>query len=215
MKTFWASNILIALTLLLLATPDLQARIRFNSTLSIQIDLEKLDLSKAAFFSYVTEVVRQKPFGLQTYGQVPFRVCDLKLKGRKLFDYETSKGRNIRFISNPSCDQIVIRRLLETNYHYELKNLSAYDNRNCIRAVEGIFSPLLEYYTIHYEDAIHYEEKTKPDCVLCDEKERKRMEKITVVQKTIIEDCRQEQEKVIEFLNDLDETIEKAFQSKK
>jgi len=209
MKTFWASNILIALTLLLLTTPDLQARIRFDNTLSIQIDLEKLNLSKAAFFSYVTEVVRQKPFGLQTYGLVRFRVCDLKLEGRKLFDYETSRGRNIRLISNPSCDQIVIRRLLETNYHYELKNLSAYDNRNCIRAVEGIFSPLLEYYTIHYE------EKTKPDCVLCDEKERKRMEKITSVQKTIIEDCHQEQEKVIEFLNDLDKTIEKAFQSKK
>jgi hypothetical protein len=209
MKTLWASNILTALTLvLLLTTPDLQARIRFNSTQSIQIDLEKLELDKAVFFTYVAQIVREKPFGLQAYGQVPFRVCDLKLKDRKLFDYETIKGRNNRFISNPSCDQIVIRRLLETNYRYQLKNLSPYDNRKCVRSVESIFRPLLEYYTIHYE------EKTKPTCILCDEKERVRMEKIAGIQDSIIKNCRPEQEKVIGFLNDLDETIEKAFQSK-
>lgn len=194
---------------LLLPAQNSEAKILFKTGRSINIDLEKLKLNKDAFFSYVTTSVHENPFGLQAYGQVPFRACNFELNGRKLFDYKTIEGRENRYISNPSCDQIVIRRLLENSYNYQKGNLSSYQNRMCLRSIEKIFSPLLEYYTIHYE------EKSKKGCPRCDEKEQERMDKIVSFQEKIIENCLQEQEKVIQFLNELDQTIEAAFKSKR
>lgn len=193
---------------LLLVTDALEARIRFETTRSIQIDLEKLDVSKENFFRYLTEVVHTNPFGLQAYGQVPFKVCNMKLNDRRLIDYQTPGGRKIRFISNPSCDQMIIQRLLHLNYDYNAEVLGSYGNRKCIRSIEAIFSPILEYYTIHHE------EKSRPNCERCDEKERDRLNKISDIQAKIADSCQSEQEKVINFLNDLDETVENAFQTK-
>ncbi len=197
------------LFLVLLASQSADARIRFETTRAIQIDLENLEINSQTFFTYITTVIHRNPFGLQAYGQVPFNVCDMKLKGRKLFDYQTTKGRKVRFMSNPSCDQIVLRRLLEASYEYNRGGLSPYENRKCIRNIESIFSPLIEYYTIQYE------EKSRPDCKRCDEKERERLGKIAGIQEKMAASCKGEQDKVIRFMNHLDETIEKAFQTKK
>lgn len=193
---------------MLLGGQNTEARIRFETTRSIQIDLENLKINNQTFLAFVTQVVHQNPFGLQAYGQVPFNVCEMKLEGRRIIDYQTTKGREVRFMSNPSCDQIVLRRLLETSYEYSRDSLSPYENRQCIRSIESIFSPLLEYYTIHFED------KSRPDCVRCDEKERSRLGKIAAIQEKIASGCKSEQDKVIRFLTDLDASIEKAFQTK-
>ena len=210
MKTLWKLSILITLFFsVLLITQGSQAKIRFKTTRTIELDLEKLNLGKDAFFSYVTKSVHGNPFGLQAYGQVPFHVCDFKLNGRKLFDYKSHQGRENRYMSNPSCDQIVVRRLLENSFNYKMDNLSSYKNRMCMRSIERIFSPLLEYYTILYE------EKSQTICIRCDEKEQERMDKIVSIQEKITENYLQEQEKVMQFLNELDGVIEAAFKSKK
>ena len=193
---------------LLLTAAAADARIRFESTRSIQIDLAKLEVDGKTFYAYLKKVIHQNPVGLQAYGQVPFNICDMELNGRKLFDYQTTTGRKVRFMSNPSCDQMVLLRLLETSYEYQPENLSPYENRQCIRSIEGIFSPMLEYYTILFE------EKRKPECKRCDEKERDRLSKISKMQTKMSNSCKGEQKKIIRFLNDLDETIENAFQSK-
>lgn len=208
-KTLTICLLLTVLIPVLLTPHNSEARIKFESTRSIQIDLEKLEISKQTFFSFVSRVIHQYPFGLQAYGQVPFKVCDIKIKGRRLIDYQTTTGRKVRFISNPSCDQLVISRLLEANYQYSPANLGSYENRKCIRSIETVFSPILEYYTILYE------EKKRDVCIRCDEKERERLEKIALIQQKIVDSCKGEQDKIINFLNDLDESIEKAYQTKK
>ncbi len=210
MKIHWKLSILVSLICsVLLIAQSSQARIRFDKPPAVELDLEKLNLQKNAFFSFVTTSVHENPFGLQAYGQIPFRVCDFKLKGRKLFNYKSPKGRENRYMSNPSCDQIIIRRLLETNYRYQKNNLPTYKNRMCIRSIERIFSPILEYYTIRFE------EKSRTNCSRCEDKEQERLDKIVTIQEKITENCGQEQESVMEFLNELDGVIETAFESKK
>jgi len=210
MKIHWKLSILVSLIcFVLLIAQGSQARIRFDKPPAVELDLEKLNLHKDAFFSFVTTSVHGNPFGLQAYGQIPFRVCDLKLKGRKLFNYKSPDGRENRYMSNPSCDQIVIRQLLENNYRYQKGNLSAYKHRMCMRSIERIFSPMLEYYTIRFE------EKTRTNCSRCEDKEQERLDKIVTIQEKIIGNCSQEQESVMEFLNELDGVIEAAFKSKK
>lgn len=199
---------LVLMILFSLTLPIADARIRFDQTVSIEIDLKNLDIRKQTFLDYVTRVVHEKPFGLQAYGQVPFKVCEMKHKGRQLLDYQTTEGRKVRFMSNPSCDQLVLQRLLKLDYNYQPDDHGFYQNRKCIRSIEEIFSPLLEYYTIRYE------EKTRPDCERCDAKERHRLSKISGIQEKIVKNCKAEQDNVIRFLTDLDATIENAFQSK-
>jgi len=203
----WISICLVCLPLVVAA--DVRALVRFEASRSMQIDLEKLEISREDFFGFVTTLVHQKPFGLQAYGQVPFSACEITVNGRPLVDYELPNGRKIRFISNPSCAQVVLKRVLDLNYGYRADNLDAYGNRKCIRAVESVFRPLLEYYTIHYE------EKSRPDCERCDEKESRRLERINQVRERIVDSCGPEQQRVIRFLSELDQAIEKAFQSKK
>ncbi|MFH2131067.1 MAG: hypothetical protein ABIK68_11905 [bacterium] len=210
MKNLWKLSLLIILfSSVLLNAQSTEARILFKAEKPVEINLEKLNLTKEMFFAFVTTSVHTNPFGLQAYGQVPFRVCDFKLDNRDLFDYKTVDGRLNRFLSNPSCDQIVLLRLLENSYQYRKDNLSPYENRSCILSMEKIFSPLLEYYTIHYE------EKSKAECIQCDRKEQTRMDRIAVIQDKIVQDCGKEQGKVVQFLKELDEVIENAFKTKK
>ena len=210
MKIHWKLSILVSLICsVLLIAQSSQAGILSKKNPAVKLDLEKLNLPKKAFFSFVTASVHQNPFGLQAYGQIPFRVCDYELNGRKLFDYKSSQGRENRYMSNPSCDQLVIRRLLEISYRYQKGNLSTYKNRMCVRSIEKIFSPLLEYYTIRFE------EKSRTNCSRCEDKEQERLDKIVIIQEKITEHCGQEQESVMEFLNELDGVIEAAFKSKK
>jgi len=186
-----------------------RAQINFNALQETKIDLEALEIDKPRFFAFVARVINEKPFGLGTYGQVPFRACDLEFNERKLIDYQTLKGISHQYLSNPSCDQTVIRQFLKQNYNYRPQTLSQYQDRKCILTLEKIFGPMLEYYTIRYE------EKTRPDCYLCDQKEKLRLDKIATLHRQIQKECQPDSEKVMQFLRELDETIVKTFKAKK
>ena len=55
MKTHWKLSIFIILLFsVLLITESSQARIRFDKARTVVLDLEKLNLGKDAFFSYIT-----------------------------------------------------------------------------------------------------------------------------------------------------------------
>jgi len=145
---------------------------------------------------------------LGAYGQVPIRICDMPYKGKKLIDYQTEKGIGNKFLSNPSCEQTVLRVFLKQNYGFNPDDLSDYQSRKCILTLEKIFSPMLEYYTIRYE------EKTKPNCRGCEFEEKRRLQKIISIQQKINDACLTEAKPILNFLNDLDEQIENTFQKK-
>lgn len=185
-----------------------EAKINFKAGTQNRIDFEKLAIDKEDFFSFFNQTIKTKPAGLQKYGRVPLKPCDLKIKNRRLIDYKTPKGKEYKYLTNPSCAQILIRKILEKSYNYQINNLSAYQSRKCIMNIENIFSPLLEYYTIRYE------EKPNANCQHCDNKEQRRLQKIISAQQKIMKACNSEQEKVLQFIQDLDEVVEKAFQAK-
>ena len=166
-------------------------------------------MDKEQFFTFITETIAGKPFGLGAYGRVSVKICDMLYKGRKLIDYKTEKGIDHRFLSNPSCSQTVLRKILEKSYGFNAGSPSVYQDRKCILNVEKIFSPMLEYYTIKYE------EKTKPDCRRCEDNEKWRLQKIIAAQKAISEACHDESKSILEFLSDLDAQIENAFRKKR
>mgnify|MGYP007123709386 CR=1 FL=1 len=129
-------------------------------------------------------------------------------KGKKLIDYKTLKGIDNRFLSNPSCSQTVLGKILIKSYGFSHDNVSSYQGRKCLLNIEKIFSPMLEYYTIRFE------EKTKPDCLSCEDNEQRRLQKIIAAQKKISEACKGEKTSILQFLGDLDEKIENAYRKK-
>ena len=184
------------------------AKINFNEFTQDRIDLEKLTVKKDQLFDFITQSINEKPLGLGAYGRVSIRICDMPHKGKKLIDYQTEKGIGNQFLSNPSCDQTILHRILQLNYGFKADNLSPYQSRQCILNVEKIFSPMLEYY------AIRYEEKLKPDCRRCEDNEKRRLQKIITIQQKIGETCQDETKPILNFLNDLDEKIENAYRKK-
>jgi hypothetical protein len=185
------------------------ARIDFKALKDTRIDLETLKIEKAQFLAFVTQTIEEKPFGLGAYGRVSLDLCNMEYDGIKLIDYQNPKGISHRFISNPSCDQTVIQRLLKLHYQYKPEALSSYQNRRCIMTLEKIFSPMLEYYTIRYE------EKTLENCQRCDQREKDRLNTIADLQRQLKQNCRQEADKVMDFLQELDEVINRSFSGKK
>lgn len=206
-KYFYLSVIGI-ISLAFLAIHPVAAKINFNEATQDRIDLEKLIVKKDQLFNFFALSINQKRFGLGAYGRVSVRICDMPYKGRKLIDYKTEKGIGHQFLSNPSCDQTVLRTFLQANYGFNASNLSPYQSRKCILTLEKIFSPMLEYYTIRYE------EKTKPDCPQCEDNEKRRLQSIINIQQKIGETCQEETKPILNFLNDLDEQIENTFQKK-
>jgi hypothetical protein len=193
---------------LLLFTTTVEARIDFKALQETRIDLETLKFEKAQFFGHVTQTIKEKAFGLGTYGRVPFHPCDMEYDGLRLNEYQNLRGVSLRFISNPSCNQTVIQLLLEQHYQYRPQALSSYQNRQCMLSLEKIFSPMLEYYTIRYE------ERTLENCDHCGRQEMDRLNKIAAQQRQITQHCRQEADKVMSLLQELDEVINQAFRQK-
>ena len=183
------------------------AKINFTEIKKQKINLNDLKINKEVLFRFLENSIKGRKKGLGTYGRVSLVLCNLPIAGRPLSDYKTEKGREIRFLSNPSCGQLILAKVLEDGYLYEQKALSGYDNRRCLLVVEKIFSPLLEYYTILYEER-------GTECEYCAQQERERLVKISSVQAEITDKCSQESGKVLKFLDDLDQVIEKAYQSK-
>ncbi len=203
-----AYAVIVSVVSLLFFTGVAIAKIDFKTIEQTRIDIEKITIEKKHFFSFITGIISKKRFGLGNYGRVSFSPCDIKINDRKLIEYRTLKGLENKYLSNPSCDQTVIRKVLEKNYNYRSNNLTRYQSRKCIMTIEKVFSPLLEYYTIQHE------EKRSKDCRSCDAEERGRLNKILNIQKKIADNCHEEREKVLNFLSDLDNTVDRAYRLK-
>ncbi len=184
------------------------AKINFSAAAKNKIDLEKLSINKEQFLSFVSGAINERSPGLGYYQTVSISPCQFKLNDQKLVDYKTLKGIEAKYLSNPSCNQIVIRKILENSYDYKKENLTSYQNRRCIITFEKMLSPLFEYYTIRYE------EKELLGCNTCNTKERNRLKKIEDIQKKLAQECHSEQQKVMRFFSDLDEMVEKTYQQK-
>ena len=195
----------ITLFLILIWTCPVGAVINFQASTLDKIELELLEISNKEFLKFVHETIMDKPAGLGKYGRVSFYPCDLEVKGLKLIDYKTSKGKEVRFLSNPSCHQTLLSRVLQISYDYQKSSRSSYENRKCILAVEKIISPLLEYYTLKIE--------LSPDtgCDSCEVKEKDRLNQVLATQKQIVKACQPESQKVMRFISDLDSQIEKSY----
>ncbi|MBU2514985.1 hypothetical protein KJ966_26995 [bacterium] len=185
-----------------------QAKINFQTVEQDKIDLETLKTDRDQFFEFVKSTILNRPSGLGNYGTVSFHACDMEIGNQKLIDYKTMEGKRIKFLSNPSCNQTVIRRVLENSYKYSKTELTSYQNRQCILSVEKIISPMLEYYTIKYE------EQKKPDCSACDYKEKERLDLILSTQRKIIQHCKVQADNVMKFISELDTQIETAYKNK-
>ena len=184
------------------------AKINFQATVQDKIDIESLDIDKNRFFNFVDATIQNREPGLGSYGRVPLHPCDIKFNDMKLVEYKTLEGKDVKFLSNPSCDQIVIRQILENSYDYKKSAISSYKNRQCILSVEKIISPLLEYYTLKYE------ERAKGTCNACEFKEKERLDTIMDTQEKILEHCQSQSEKVMAFIRELDAQIENSYRKK-
>lgn len=182
--------------------------INFSAIQKERIDLKKLEIEKQQFFDFVAEKVNSKRKGLGLYGRVSFIPCSIKVDGVELSSYKNLKGRDVKYLSNPSCGQLVLGKVLKKGYGYDSGKLSTYGNRQCLLTIEKIFSPILEYYTILYE------ERAKKSCSNCDFAEKKRLSKIGKIQSKIEDSCGSEYSKVDAFLAELGLVIEKAFKEK-
>jgi hypothetical protein len=183
-------------------------KIDFQAVNQDKIDLETFDIDKQQFFEFVKESILTRQPGLGKYGRVSFYPCDMKLGELKINEHKTPAGKEVRFLSNPSCDQIVIRKVLENSYRYDKNAVTAYKNRQCLLSLEKIISPMLEYYTIKYE------ESRKNDCSTCEFKEKERLDLIIATQKKIVENCQTENSKVMSFVTELDAQIESGYKAK-
>ncbi|MBU3917789.1 hypothetical protein KKA14_19870 [bacterium] len=191
-----------------LSAEYVHAKIDFKNTSQDTIDLEKLTIDKQVFLSFVASTINSRQAGLGLYGRISFNPCDFEIGSRKLIEYKNLKGIENRFLSNPSCSQSVIRKILENSYKYQKDNLSDYEDRKCVMELEEIFSPVLEYYSIQYEEIL------LKGCTDCVSKEQNRLEKIINIQRKIVSSCNPEHEKVMLFINDLIELIENTYKTK-
>ncbi len=199
--------LLITFCLLILSFP-LQAKIVFSGKSSDTIDIETLNINKKQFLEFLGNTITSRKPGLGKYGRVAFYPCDYKIDERRLIDYKTPAGKEIKFMTNPSCHQIVLRRVLENSYRYNVESLSSYGNRQCILSVEKIISPILEYYTIKFE------ENKDNNCSSCPSKEQTRLDRILATQKKIIERCSNQADNVMSFIEEIDALTEKTYRTK-
>jgi len=203
------ARILIFLLFLSFSTvTPLWAKINYSDSESKKIDLNEEKIDKQLFFQFVQDQIKARSPGLGAYGRVSFIPCDMDFEGKPLGSYENKEGREIRFLSNPSCDQMVVGTVLKQNFGYQAEKLGKYGNRKCLLSVEKVFSPLLEFYTIVYE------ERKKKSCPRCQKLEDNRVKRIRNYRSKASVDCGQEQKKVMHFLDELESTIESAYQEK-
>ncbi len=184
------------------------AIINFQPSFQDTIDIEAIEMDKKTFFDFVHQTILHKKPGLGKYGRVAFHPCDMKIGELKIIDYKSKEGKELRFFSNPSCNQIILRRVLENSYQYDKASVTSYHNRQCLLSVEKIISPLLEYYTLKYEV------QKMGDCNACEFKEKERLDLILATQKKVLQHCHSQAPKVIKFITELDSQIEASYKSK-
>ncbi|MDH5560943.1 MAG: hypothetical protein OEY59_08850 [Deltaproteobacteria bacterium] len=204
-KTFLT---LIFIGLFIFIAWPLSAKIDFETISNEKIDLDKLKIDKQQFFAFVKKnIVKKKP-GLGNFGRVSFIPCQFEFNHTQLAELKTIEGKQIKFLSNPSCDQIVLRKVLSESYAYNRSSINSYKEKKCIFTLEKAFSPILEYYTILYE------ERFIKDCPYCESAEKSRLKKIGEIQSQIRDYCGSEQSKILKFLGELDGLAESVFKEK-
>ncbi len=206
-KSFSSATRLVPFLILLLGSQSSLSKVNFTLIKKEVINLNKLEIHKEEVFSFLNATIKMKRTGLGAYGRVSFNLCQIPIDGQVLEEYKSPSGRELKFLSNPSCAQTVLQKILENDYSYESGTFSIYDNRRCLLTVEKIFSPLMEYYTILFEEKIK-------KCPGCTQQENNRLAKISSIQVELGEKCLGENGKVLHFLEDLDQTIESAYKEK-
>ena len=105
---------LIAAPFLLFAQADLKKTLTTN-----QIDLRTLKINKEQFFQLVENEIKASPLGVDSYGQANIQMCNLTTPQGHLHDLRNEEGREIKNLSNPSCDQIVLSKVLKESFQYK------------------------------------------------------------------------------------------------
>ena len=206
-KLLWKNLSLLFLIFFLFSGSNAFAKIDSNWSKKNQIDLEALKITKQQLFSHIEESILQEPSGLGNFGRISIKLCSLEIKGQRLSDLSTRAGRKIQYLSNPSCSLILIEKLLHDEYKLRTQAFSKYEKRKCFLTVEKIISPLLEFYSIQFEEK-------QTDCSICESLERSRLAKILDLREKIGKNCNQGKGKVIKLIDDLDQLIEKTYREK-
>lgn len=197
------STLFIFLSFLTIFPTYSTAQTEFEDLFSTTLDIQVLEIKKKPFFAFIHKTVQEKEKGLGTYGKLNIDFCKFTFKGRPLNAYQTSKGRDVRFLSNPSCHQMVLQKVLTLNYKYDPDNRSSYDNRKCIRYIEDLTAPLYEFYTLKFELT------PQGNCTFCESKERARVQKIIKIRRKIKETC--DSKSVFSFISDLEQAFTRAL----
>lgn len=171
------------------------------------VNLETLNISKKQLFTHIKDSILQSPKGLGNFGRISIKLCALKINGEPLIDLNTKEGKKIRFLSNPSCSLLLLEKLLKNEYRFNPYSFSEYEKRRCILTIEQIISPLLEFYSIQFEERLK-------ECSFCDSAAHNRLEKILKLRKKVIKTCKNASGKTTQLIDDLNQLIEQTYQEK-
>ncbi|OGG99916.1 MAG: hypothetical protein A2600_12935 [Candidatus Lambdaproteobacteria bacterium RIFOXYD1_FULL_56_27] len=182
-------------------------QINFSLAQEDQIDLAKLEISKADFLAFAQKEVEEKKPGLGTYGIVELDACRYKVNGRPLAELRTSEGKPILLLSTPSCAQLVIEKALNQGTDFAAQKMSDYERRRCVVTLSSLFRPMMEYYTIHHE-------LMAQSCPTCEAQEKRRLDTIGHYKGKLGQFCGPGTKAVEGFLLDLSRTLDQAFAQK-
>lgn len=182
-------------------------QINFSLAQEDQVDLNKLEISKADFLAFAQKEVAEKKPGLGTYGIVELDACRYPVKGRPLSELRTPEGKPIRLLSTPACDQVVIEKVLNQGTNFAAQKMSDYERRRCVVTLSSLFRPMMEYYTIHHE-------LMAQSCPTCEAQEKRRLDTITHYKGKLAQFCGPGTQAVEGFLQELSLTLDQAFAQK-
>lgn len=199
---------LLSISILLFLPWAASAQLDFDQLGDDKVDLEALQVTKQAFMEFVDQEVAQKEPGLGTYGIVKLEVCHFPVNGRRLSDLKTLQGKSVPLISNPSCEQLVVQKLLDAAYGYAQTDLSPYARRRCLYETTQAFGHMMEYYTIKHVNPVIDE------CRFCEGQLKRRLTKIQQAHAKAQSYCGPAMPKIKEFLQDLSDRLDLAYQAK-
>lgn len=198
---------LILLILLGLA-PHALAQLGFQELVKDQVHVEKLSITKESFFAFLQQDLNAKPLGLGPGSQVNFDLCHYPAQGKPLASQRNELGKEIKFLSNPSCQQIVLKKILISSYGYKPNSLSSYRDRQCTLGLIKMFKPILAYYVIQIE------EPAKAACPYCDSMAQYQAQQIFKEQGKVNTLCGVEAGKTARFIGDLSNEVERILKEK-
>ena len=193
--------------LVLLVQPAF-AQIGYKALTSDRLDLKALKITKEEFFDFTAKTIKTNPLGLGPSTILHFKLCEFQIKGRALSEYKTLKGKEIAFLSNPSCKQVVLRKILVESYGFRQDRLSSYRNRQCLLDVTEIVGPIVNFF------ATQIEEPAKKDCPHCNSMAQSKAKTLFKAQGQINKTCGVEAGKTGKFVAEFSEIVEQAMREK-